>query len=493
MIDQSFLAALRDYIAGSGLGAGYLLPEYILLAAAVVSLLVSLGGSGLQPVVRLLAIGGALLAAGSGWGLPSVLPDQSVWAGMLHPDRVSVLVRVPVCLLTGLLLGVWPRPHLRGETAMLILIMGFSVCLMSMATQLMMMFMALEFASICGYLLAGFHRQTARQAEASVKYLLYGMVSAALSLYGFSWLYGLTGSLMPGDPDFTTTWGWQHGLMLVLGLSGILFKISAVPFHFWAPDVYEGVSWHTATLLALLPKAGGILLLMRLSASLYAGGGWAFPVSDGLAAVAILSMTLGNLAALSQQHLRRMMAYAGIAQAGYLLLGILAAHPGGMTATLFYLLIYTGMTGGAFLLLDALGQVRGREDLAGLAGLGKKFPLAATALTICLTALVGLPPTAGFIGKWQLISSLLDTRTALSPGWAIGLAVAAILNTVLSLFFYFRIPIQLFLRSSDEPITGSWRGSYLIPAYALAVLVLGLGMVGFDRILDFIAGVMWNF
>lgn len=320
-------------------------------------------------------------------------------------------------------------------------VLGMS--LLCMATHWLIVYLALELLSLSSYLLVALS-PTKKAAEGSLKYLLFGSISSAVMLYGISLIYGLTGTL-----DLTDA-GMQLGLSantslvmnvaMLMTVGGLLFKLSLVPFHVWTPDVYEATPTPVVSFLSVAPKVAVLLVLMRVAS--------AFPIQlmPLLGGIALISITVGNVAALWQQNMRRLLAYSSIAQAGYLLVGIVAFSRLGFESATFYSIAYLLLNMAAFLLVDIL-QPRSETNLSNYAGLGKKHALVSVVLTIIMIALAGLPPTVGFTAKWLIFSSLWESYQLQSQSWLLWLLVGGIINAAISLAYYLRLPYILFFKS----------------------------------------------
>lgn len=333
--------------------------------------------------------------------------------------------------------------------------------LVAAANDLVSLFLALELVSIPTYVLLFLGRRDRIGGEATLKYFLLSIFSSALVLYGMSWLYGVTGTTnfaMIRDTLINRAPHAGEGLLEIafaLILAGLCFRLAAVPFHFYAPDVFQGTTASNAAMLSLVPKVVGFVALIRLIPLSGATDGWERWVPDHeskllLAAMAVATMFLGNLMALRQSHLFRLMAYSSIAHAGYMLIGLVigdTAPVGGREAILFYLATYGLMTIGVFALLSVrtpLGQSLHTD--ADLRGLSRMQPMIAVLLTICLFSLTGLPPTAGFLGKLNLF------LTAWSDGTRLGyvLAIVMALNAAIGAYYYLRLIALMFLDPGPE-------------------------------------------
>jgi proton-translocating NADH-quinone oxidoreductase chain N len=318
--------------------------------------------------------------------------------------------------------------------------MAFGLILMGSSNNLLMIFLSIEFVSILSYLLTGFLKNNPRSKEAALKYLLFGSVSSGIMLYGMSILFGLTGAidlhgieakllLTPPPAALVLT-------ALFLILVGLGFKISMAPFHMWAPDVYEGAPTPVTAFLTVGPKALGFAILIRLlhTSFLHLYEDW----SPVLATLSMLTMTIGNVVAISQTNIKRLLGYSSIAQAGYILMGLAVSNEFGIIGVLIYLIAYAFTNLGAFLCVIAASNHFGTDEIEAYAGLGERSPFLAFALTLFLLSLAGIPPLVGFVGKLFVFASAIQGRF-------FTLAVVAALNSAVAAFYYFKIVRQMYL------------------------------------------------
>jgi NADH-quinone oxidoreductase subunit N len=460
-------------------------PELSLVGGLVAVILLDLlKKRKLLPVISLAAMIGALILLYS--NKPGLLVEEGLFLGMLRPDGLSTFLQTLI-LVAGLLAIVLSfgqeagdrRKLLQlGEYHALVLSLVLGAMFMSMTTHLLMVYMAIELVSISSYILTSFNFSR-QSAEAGLKYLLFGAVASAVMLYGISLLYGFTGTL-----DFASL-GFQMSLLSLnveavpllvasfLTLAGFLFKLSVVPFHIWAPDVYEGAPVPVAALFSVVPKLAGVGLLIRFlqyfheSSILFVSVHFDWQLV--LAVLAGLSMFVGNLGAVWQKDARRMLAYSSIAHTGFLLAGVLAYSALGISAVLFYGAIYLLMNFAAFLLVKMLGRKSGRYEIRAWSGLGSRLPYLGAALVLVMIALTGLPPTAGFTAK-------LLVFTALWEGWqqsgnsVLGyLLLAGVVNTIIALFYYLKIPYFMYFKKAEEKV-GIIAGLPLIDRLVLGLL-----------------------
>jgi NADH-quinone oxidoreductase subunit N len=404
--------------------------------------------------------------------------------GVLVLDALALTTRVGVLGLAAVTLLLAPgttRLRNPAEYVAILLFATSGFTLMAAAQQLLVAFLALELASLSLYVLAGFDKTRPESAEAALKYFLVGGISAAFLLFGFSLLYGLTGSL--ALPEIAVHLRQQAPttlliVALVMVLVAFGFKAAAAPFHLWAPDVYQGAPTVSAALIASASKLAGFVLFVRLlwsglvSASgsvstLQGAPGW-LPVA---AVICGLSLVLGNVAALAQSNVRRLLAYSAIAHAGALMLGVMAAGTSGPAPLFYYAATYGLATVGTFGVIAVVESAGGCQSLTDLAGLHRRSPLLSACLLVYILSLAGIPPLAGFFGKFIVFAAALRVGGLAGPmGW---LAIAAIFLSAVGLYYYLLILKQSLVAA---PATG--RGRIAVPANAaLALLVAALLIV----------------
>lgn len=467
----------------------------LVLAAAVLVLVIAAALDRRNRLMPWLSLAGVALSSGALLWQPEAV--GLTWGSMLIVDQIGLWAR-GLLLFTGFVTLLWvarePRREFLPEVYPLLLALLLGTLFMVMAANLLFMYLSLELVSISSYLLTVHQRQQRAAAEASLKYIIFGAFSSAFMLYGISWFYGLTGTLTLSEvPTSALDLHPVEAQLLVLGLImvGILFKIAAVPLHFWAPDIYQGTTFPVATFFSIVPKTGGVMMLVHL-----------LELTDGLRShdlmqllvlvVALASMTLGNLAALWQTDLKRLLAYSSIAQSGFMLVAAACRSETGEAAVLFYLTIYVLMNLSVFIIAAGLGRSARTEDLRELDGLAFRFPLPTIAITIGLVALVGLPPTSGFIAKWYvLMAGIEQVNGAFPTFWVITLALAVV-NTVISLFYYLRIPARMVLRPYQATVPPLALAGWVWIGIIMAIPTLLLGVMGFDEIMNLIQVGLWN-
>jgi NADH-quinone oxidoreductase subunit N len=451
-------------------GAGPLIaPEIILLVGVCVlffigPLMVSDAGeapAGLRNGWGLFTLF-ALVVAGLLWWHAGLEPAER---GLFQSDALLWYVRGLTLVGGGLLaLVLWTQiddAHSAEAYACLLSILA-GTSLVAAANDLVSLFLALELVSIPTYVILYLGRRDRVGGEATLKYFLLSIFSSALVLYGMSWVYGVAGSTNFGAIRLVLENRTPHAgegmleIAFALLVAGLCFRIAAVPFHFYAPDVFQGTTASNAALLSLVPKIVGFIALMRvipLSGATVGGIPW-LPDSDAkqlLAAIAVVTMFVGNLMALRQKHLYRLMAYSSIAHAGYMLIGLAIGDMlpvGGRQAILFYLATYGLMTIGVFALFTAGGgKERALQTDDDMRGLSRSQPLIALMLAICLFSLTGLPPTAGFLGKLYLFFAAWSDDSTIGHGLAMCLAI----NAAIGAYYYLRLVALMFLEPATQP------------------------------------------
>jgi len=441
-----------------------ILPELALVTAMCVTVLVDVVSP--RNLKAAAAIAAAGLLAALLFSVRQMGTSDPAFSGMIAVDPFAVFFKI-LTSAASLVIVVFSlfAPEIRqsvrriGEYFSLLLSMTLGMFLMAGATNLLMMVLAMELTSLSSYIVAGFTKEARDSSEASLKYVLYGAVSSGLMLYGISILFGLTGALniYAVNSALVTTHPNTVTLLAatVLITAGFGFKISAVPFHFWTPDVYEGAPITITAFLSVASKAAGFAMLIRFlkvtlidsSMLVPASGVWTaihgIEWNKIIAILSVLTMTLGNLVAIWQDNLKRLLAYSSIAHAGYMLMGLVVMNDKGIAAVLIYFVVYFIMNLGAFYVVMLVAEKTGSEHIDSYRGLGYRSPLLGVSFVIFLISLTGLPPTAGFVGKLYLFAALLDAK------W-IWLAIVGALNSVISLYYYVRIFRNVFLRDPAE-------------------------------------------
>lgn len=483
----------------------YFYPELLLAAGALLIVLWDLLANEKALLGDL-----ALLVAAGALALIAIEPHPAgawLFSRMLVYDPFALFFRALIDL--AAMVAVWMsigseevRGCEQGEYYAILLSSTFGMFLMAESVNLLMAYLSLEFVSLTSYVLTGILKHNRRSQEAALKYLIYGGVASGMMIYGMSWIYGLAGSLDFGVINRALFASPQAPALaifiaLVLILAGMGYKVASVPFHMWAPDVYEGAPIPITTFLAVGSKAAGFALMTRFFypaiSHLSTGGNWAalrgVEWPELLLVICAVTMTLGNLAALQQDNLKRMLAYSSIAQAGYALMGFVLLSDDGIRAMLVYLFAYYVMDAGAFLVVMIVANATGREDIGAYKGLAWRGGIVpAVALAIFLLSLTGIPATIGFIGKFYVFAAAIREKFYV-------LAVIGILNSVVSLYYYMRPVREMFLEQpdADAPAFAAEIWNYsLMGVLAIATIVLGLyppPMIAFaSRALHFFVG-----
>ncbi|HTY37926.1 MAG TPA: NADH-quinone oxidoreductase subunit N [Bacteroidota bacterium] len=411
---------------------------------------------------------------------------QSIFAGMIAVDPFAIFFKlvVGVCAVIIVLFSfnsseVQNTIKRMVEYSALLVSMTLGMYLMAGATNLLMIVLSIELTGLSSYVLSGYVKEASDSSEASLKYIIYGALSTGLMLYGISIIFGLTG----GATDIyainrALSTGSVNPIALlvatILIIAGMGYKVSAVPFHFWTPDVYEGAPITVTAFLSVASKAAGFAILIRFfkvsfidaNALGLPAGFWStlqeFEWNKIIAILSVLTMTLGNLVAVWQNNLKRLLAYSSIAHAGYMLMGVVVLSDKGIAAVLIYFVVYMLMNLGAFYIVMLIANKTGSEDIDSYKGLGYRAPFMSVSLVIFFISLAGLPPTAGFIGKLFLFASLLDAR------W-VWLAIVGAINSVVSLYYYVRVVRNVFLR---DPEGNAAPISFSAPQIAIVLLLV---------------------
>ena len=408
---------------------------------------------------------------------------RSLFSGMFVHDDFTVFFTLLFCSIGAIaVLLSWDyikRTHInQAEYYVLLLSATLGMILMAASNDLITIFLGLELMSLALYILVGFRRTRLESNEAALKYFLLGAFASGFLLYGIALIYGSTGStnlsvigrFLTGSPLTDNPLFITGTLMLLVGF---LFKVSAVPFHMWTPDAYEGAPTSITAFMSAGAKAAGFAALLRLL--LHVLGGAQAQWAPLLGWIAMITMTVGNVTALLQTNLKRMLAYSSIAHAGYLLVAVVAGGRDGASAALFYLAVYSVMNLGAFGILTLLGREREERVVIGdLAGLGFRQPVLGLMMTVFMLSLGGIPPTAGFVGKVYLFGVAL--KAGLVP-----LVIVGVLNSVVSVYYYLRVTVALYMdEPQGEPVAVSWAAPGALALVAALVLTLWWGVQAHD-------------
>jgi NADH-quinone oxidoreductase subunit N len=458
----------------------------------------------------------AYAGAQAGFYLARGEPARLLFGGLLASDRFAHAFRALFSAVTTIIVvfsapwqagieaapgaGRAARPDAQkgiGEFYVLLLSVALGLDMMAMSRNLLMIYLSLELVSVISFVLAGYAIDDKKSSEAALKYVIFGGVASGIMLYGMSWIFGLCRSLNLADiHQRVVALSAAQGkvpevvfVAVVCMLAGFGYKVSAAPFHMWTPDVYEGAPTPVTAFLSVGPKTAGFAILLRffadaLAAHDGAGGAVAAPWTVVGGVLAMATMTVGNLSALGQDNVKRMLAYSSIAHAGYMLLGFCVFSDAGTAAVLFYMAAYCLMNLGAFLVVMAVAERSGGdENISAFAGLGTRSPVLAICMTIFLLSLTGLPPFAGFVGKFYLFASLVRA----GGSWNWGIAIIAVVNSVVSLFYYARVLKAMYLVPAPEKAAIlRVRPAYGATTLALAVPTIALG-VYWGPVYDFVS------
>lgn len=457
-------------------------PQLLLLAWALVVFGLDLAFKKSRDVVAYVALSGFAPALVAAVYLLGQGTNQSILSGMVRVDAFSLYFAVIACLAAGLVIlasmeYMKARTRYRGEFYALLLLATLAMSLMSSSTNLIMIYLSIEFMSLTSYVLVGFFRDDPKSAEGGLKYFLFGAVTSALMLYGMSLMYGATGttdlqgiaSSLAGMQATMPPTRWLILPSILLMIAGFSFKMALVPFHQWSPDAYEGAPTPVATLLSVGPKAMAFAILLRVL--LTAVPAFQFDWVAILMGISLVTMTLGNLTAIRQTNIKRMLAYSSIAQAGYILVGVVSIVPFtiGIHGVLFYLMAYLFTNAGVFIAVIAFSHVTNSDEISDYAGLVRRAPALAAVMVIFFMSLAGLPPTAGFVGK------LLVFGAAVQAGYYY-LAIIGVVNSVISVAYYFNVVRQMFFLPppTEEPL--SLPGFPMAAVMVCVVLVMAIGL-----------------
>lgn len=480
---------IQIYIDNFAQSIPYFKPELAILATFIVAILLDLifknekNIAGYTSIVGLI-ITGVFLAQLSG-------QSASLFNGLIVVDPFSTFFKFIVLIATLLIVimsfsykELYEDHRKVGEYYSIITGMTFGMFLLCSATNLISIYLAIETMSLSSYILAGYTKEIKRASEASLKYVVYGAFSSGVMIYGMSILFGATGSLDVNTINQQILSGSVElipiiisGLMILVGFG---YKISAVPFHYWTPDVYEGAPITITSFLSVASKAAGFAVFIRffkdayLYSSIDGGNIWqSLPDFDWKIVVAILSvasMVIGNFVAIWQDNIKRMLAYSSIAHAGYMLMGVTVMTSAGIAAVMIYFVMYLIMNLGAFYIAQLIENEIHSDNINDYNGLGSRAPALAVLMAIFLISLTGIPPTAGFIGKLYIFSAVIEADM-------IWLAVVGILNSVISLFYYAKVMRNMFIRSNESSTSKlHFHPATQVLAYALGALTIIFGL-----------------
>lgn len=406
--------------------------------------------------------------------------DASLWGGMFVSDAFALFFKIiflgAAFLAIGSSFGLAGRmTHHRGEYFALILFSTVGMMFLASAKELITLYIGLELTTIPLFILAAYTKSSRASTEAGLKYMIIGAASSAVLLYGLSIIYGLTGStfLQQITINLSIYWlsygelGPAFSIALMMILAGLAFKLALVPFHMWAPDVYEGAPTPIAAFLSVGSKAAGLAALMRIFVGSFIA--FATPVmaprdwGNTMAVLAAVTMIVGNIVAIRQTNIKRMLAYSSIAQAGYILTGVVAASNLGVSSVSFYIFTYLFANMGAFAIVAVIADRTGSEQIADLAGFSKSSPVLAALMAVFMLSLAGIPPLAGFLAKYYVFAA------AVQAGYT-WLVILALLTSVIALYYYANVIRVMYLSADPNP-------HHIVPSFP-AGLVLALAGIG---------------
>ncbi|MEQ9504599.1 MAG: NADH-quinone oxidoreductase subunit N [Deltaproteobacteria bacterium] len=504
-------------------GASLMLPELLLGFGAAILLVFEAFAKPVKTVRRPAAFAAALLVGALVLSLLGAGERATVFSGMVVLDPFVDFFRVFSCLagLLGILVSLKSdeiEVATSGEYYSMFVALVLGMILMASASDLAMMFIAVELVSLMSYVLAGFRKHDRKGAEAALKYVIYGGAASGVMVFGFSLLYGITGQtqlslintevmrfaseaavVSLGDLNKLASMPPALTAGMILAFSGFAYKIAAVPLHMWSPDVYEGAPTPFTAFLSTGPKAAGFAVLLRFFVVGFSDQASfannllvdisTLPWLVLVIVVSIATMTLGNLAAIGQSNIKRFLAYSSIAHAGYALIGLAAFSRTGAASVLLYMTVYLVMNIGSFYVVIWVRDKTGSELIEDYKGMGTRNPFVCIVLTLCFVSLTGLPPLAGFIAKYKLFAAALERAFDFEPlarcapdvvanmgmmakancalsgsGLFYALGIAAVVNSAISLYYYFRVVRKMFLEKPDDPTP--------IPTDGMAKLVL---------------------
>lgn len=441
-------------------------PEIALLATFVLAIILDLIFKKVRNVSAAVSFVG--FAVAGAFLLDQTADPSNAFSDLIVMDPFAKFFKIIILLSSIIVLfmslfskELYENNRKMGEYYVLMVGMTFGMFLLASATNLIVIYLAIETMSISSYVLAGYTKEIRRSSEASLKYVIFGAVSSGLMIYGISILFGLTGTLNIVEMNAFLAANSVNTLPVVVAglliIAGIGYKISAVPFHFWTPDVYEGAPVTITAYLSVASKAAGFAILIRFLKFAFIdpnpeviaeAGIWQmlafFDWKLLIAILSVVTMTVGNLVALWQDNLKRLFAYSSIAHAGYLLMGVVVMSDIGVAGVLVYFFAYLIMNLGAFYVVMLIANKIDSEELDDYAGIGYRAPLLGVAMTIFMISLTGIPPTVGFIGKFYVFAAVLK-----DPDF-IWLAVVGVINTVISLFYYVKVFRNMFVRGVDQ-------------------------------------------
>ena len=435
---------------------------------------------------------GLIIVGLSVYNLSSV-PPTTLFSDMIVIDPFSSYMKITIIISTLLIIvASWANGELskyrKGEYFTLIGIMVVGLFLMTSSIDIIMLYVSIEVVSIMSFVLAGYLKLNTRSNEAGLKYVIYGAFSSGVMLFGLSLVFGLTGStnyfvIQEAISSMDSSANPALIMALLMIFAGFGYKISSVPFHFWTPDVYEGAPTTITAYLSVAPKAAGFAMIIRFFHQVYsdsialsgnAMGYTDLPWPEIIGILAVVTMTLGNLVAIQQESIKRMLAYSSIAHAGYMMLALPVLSIDAVESIMIYLFVYIFMNLGAFFIVIIVKNKTGGETFEEYDGLGWKMPIVGALMTLFMLSLTGLPPTAGFVGKLYIFKTLVGAGSDF-----LWLVIAGGINSVISLYYYFHVVKVMFLsgKRSDKL------------SYPPSLM---LGLIIFTAVPSLVLGLYWN-
>lgn len=477
------MGALKDKLSIIAESIHFLLPELILVGAIVLFIVIDLifKKQG-HRMVHMMALGVTMLLIVLGIVQLNSHPQKSIslFLNMLELSQGALLWKIILDIGALFTLFIHLRNNLdryRSEFVNILLVMLLGGHLLVMSSNLLIVYLSIELLSIGAYILTVYSFKS-RGYEAGIKYLLFGGVASAVLLYGLSLIYTFTGTLHFVTPGFIESLMEVETLpLLVAGImviGGILFKITAAPMHIWAPDVYQVAPTSSVAYFSIVPKLAGFAILIKWMLAINLFGLGEVPWPKIIGAIAILTLTIGNFSALRQTNIKRMLAYSSIAHSGFLLLGIVAFSTSGHQSLLFYAVIYLLMNMAAFALANMFEHKHGCLEVSDLKGMVKFYPYLTVLMVGIMIALTGLPPTAGFTAKLLVFSAIWESYTNTGQSWLVLVFIIGLLNAMVSLFYYLKIPYFMIFRNNEKEYenTGVPTENYLVTILVVGILIL---------------------
>ncbi len=468
----------------------FFVPEIILVITVIAALITDLFLKKSKTDLIGWVLGIGLIVVGLAVINLSHVPPTTLFLDMIVIDPFSSFIKIVIILATlFVIVASWSNHELndyrKGEYFTIMGIMVIGLFLMASSIDIIMLYISIEVVSIMSFILAAYMKLDTRSNEAGLKYVIYGAFSSGVMLYGLSIVYGLTGStnyfvIQDSISALDTTANPALVMALLMIFAGFGYKISSVPFHFWTPDVYEGSPTTITAYLSVAPKAAGFAMIIRFFHQIFSDGNALgagtvgstdMPWPEILGVLAVVTMTLGNLVAIQQKSVKRMLAYSSIAHAGYMMLALPVISIDAVEAIMVYLFVYLFMNLGAFFIVITVKNKTGGETFDDYKGLGWEMPFVGSMMTLFMLSLTGLPPTAGFVGKLYIFKTLIGAGN--SYYW---LVLAGGINSVISLYYYFHVVRVMFLegKRSDKITQPPAIMFGLIVVTAVPSLILGL-------------------